>query len=275
MIDLAPILDPVLAPDAAEWLRDAQATLAEKGAAHLPILFPQLARRIGRHGLGGSVVEDAGMRANLGAWRACDAAGALLIGSATPDDEQLVDLYRHGDMEERTIVLRTLALLPITAATVELLGEIQRTNTVAHFEAGGLDSNIIVRSVDGDGPYDEADFQRFILKMAFSDLPLERLDDGLRFASAELSRMLQDFAMEREAAGRAVWVDTYRFIGRAPTEGSLGRLIGGLEHGDDNTRLAAAEGAKEIGGEVLARFAAERMPRERREGIKAVLADVS
>lgn len=274
MFDVTPILEPALTPEAVTWLNEAEAALAEKGAPHLAILFPQLARRIGRHGLGGTQVEHEGCRVDLGSWRACDAAGARLIAAGQPSDEQLVDLFRHGDMEERTIVLRSLALRPITAATVELLGEIQRTNTQVHFEAGGLDSNIVVRAVDAGVGFDEADYQRFVLKMAFADLPIERVDDGLRFASAELSRMLQDFATEREAAGRAVWVDTYRFIGQAPTDGSLARLIGGLEHGDDNTRLAAAEGARNVGGDQLARFAAERMPRERRENVRGVLGSV-
>lgn len=274
MYDVRSVLDPVLADDARRWLDDARATLARKGAAHLPILFPQLARTIGRHGLGGTRVVEGDVEADLGAWRACDAAGLVLIADAGPDAAQHVDLFLHGDMEERTIALRALAFLPVGEATVTLLGEIQRTNTTAHFEAGGLDSNLVVRAVDAGGAeqgFTLADFNRFILKMAFSDLPLERVFDGLRFATPELSAMLQSFATEREAAGRAVWTDTYRFIGRAPTEGTRARLIGGLEHGDDATRRAAAEGIRDLGDDALAVYARERIPREPREDIRGVL----
>ncbi|MDJ0975082.1 MAG: EboA domain-containing protein [Planctomycetota bacterium] len=274
MYDILPVLDPVLTDDARAWLAKARETLAEKGAAHLPILFPQLARTIGRHGLGGARVQVEDADVDLAAWRACDAAGLVLIQDANPSAAVHTDLFLHGDIEERTIALRALAFQPIGEATVDLLGEIQRTNTTAHFEAGGLDSNLVVRAVDAGGEdagFTRADFNRFVLKMAFSDLPLERAFDGLRYASAELSHMLQDFATEREAAGRAVWTDTYRFIGRAPTEGTRARLVGGLEHGDDGTRLAAAEGVRDLGDASLTAYAKERLPREPREGIRAVL----
>ncbi len=278
MYDILPTLDPVLSEEARAWLTKARAALAEKGAAHLPILFPQLARTIGRHGLGGARVAHGDTDADLSAWRACDAAGLVLIGDAHPSDEVLVDLYQHGDIEERAIALRALAFLPITEATITLMGEIQRTNTTAHFEAGGLDSNIVNRAVDAGGAdtgFTDADFNRFILKMAFSDLPIERVFDGLKYATPELSRMLLDFATEREAAGRAVWTDTYRFIGRAPTAGSAARLIGGLEHGDDGTRLAAAEGIRDLGRPDLAGYARERVPREPRPAIRALLETIA
>jgi hypothetical protein len=83
--------------------------------------------------------------------------------------------------------------------------------------------------------------------------------------------MLQDLATEREAAGRAVWRDTARLIGRAPCPGTTARLVGGLEHGDDGVRLAAAEGLLAMRRGELAAFAAERLPREPREAIRAVL----
>jgi hypothetical protein len=83
--------------------------------------------------------------------------------------------------------------------------------------------------------------------------------------------MLQDLATEREAAGRAVWRDTWRLIGRAPCPGTVARLVGGLEHGDDGIRLAAAEGLLALGQAELVPFAAERFAREAREPIRSLL----
>ena len=61
------------------------------------------------------------------------------------------------------------------------------------------------------------------------------------------------------------------FIGARPTEGSVARLIGGLEHGDDKTRLAATEGLAMLERADLAGYAVERLPREPRPGIRAAL----
>ena len=118
--------------------------------------------------------------------------------------------------------------------------------------------------------------RKLLLKLAFLDIPLSRVFSAERHANPELSRMLQDLATEREAAGRSVWRDTWRMLGRAPCPGAVARLVGGIEHGDDGVRLAAAEGLLalsrlEPGREDLRPFAAERLPREPRAEVRALL----
>jgi hypothetical protein len=223
MFDFAAALRPVLPPDAAAWLEQASAS-----AEQLPVLLPQLARRIGRKPLVETEtrIEHEGLHFDLSAWRACDAAAAQLIARAQPDSEQLVDLYRHGDMEEKAAVLRAVQLMPIGPATLELLGEVQRTNTALHYEAGALDSDLIVRALregGDDSGFTRADFANLVLKCAFLDMPAGRIFGVFDEATAELSAMLRDFATEREAAGRSVWVDTYHFLGRALCPGALAR----------------------------------------------------
>ncbi len=278
MADLAARLDAALDDDARAWWQSALATLDERGPDHAPVLLPQLPRKLGRDPIGGDRLEEHGRIVDLGVWRACDVAGAVIIDIAKPDEDTLVDWYRHGDTEERTIVMRSLALRPITDATVALLGEAQRTNISAHVEACCLDSNVVARAVADGGPdagFKQKDFHRLVLKMAFSDMPVSRLFGGLDFASEQLSTMLQDFANEREAATRVVWTDTYRFIARAPAEGTAARLIGGIEHGDDDTRLAAAEGLERLAPANAAVYARERLGREKRPAIRAVLERVA
>lgn len=276
MFDIRPTLDRAITADARSWLASAREEAGDP--KQLPVLFAQLARRIGKEALEGGSVAEEGLHVDLNAWRTCDAAGYDLISTADASAEAHIDLYRHGDSEEKTIALRALALRPINDATVALLIEIQRTNATIHFEAGGLDSNVVVRAVQDGSPtagFTQDDFYRFILKMAFSDLPLTRLFGGPSCATPDLSRMLQDFATEREAAGRAVWIDTYRFIGRAPTQGTLARLIGGLEHGSDPVRLAAAEGLRDMAPDGVERFVQERIGREPREDIRGVLSAIA
>jgi hypothetical protein len=147
---------------------------------------------------------------------------------------------------------------------------VQRSNIVLHLEAALCDSDLFARAV-GHAGFDRAAADRLLLKVAFLDLPLRRVFDADRHANSELSRMLIDLATEREAAGRAVWRDTWRLIGRAPCPGAAARLVGGLEHGDDGVRLAAAEGLLALARPDLRPFAAERLPREPRENVRAVL----
>lgn len=240
----------------------------------LGVIFPGLPRQFGKQALGGGVLATGALRVDLDAFRRCDAAAALLLLSARASDTELRELHAHGDLEERIMLLRALCLLPLGQATVHLLGEVQRTNMVLHLEAAVCDSDLLPRAV-GLPDFGPSEANRLLLKLAFLDLPLQRILGGERLANPELSRMLQDLATEREAAGRSVWRDTWRMIGRAPCPGSLARLIGGLEHGDDGVRLSAAEGLRSLGRADLRHFAAERLPREPRPAVRAVLQDLA
>jgi hypothetical protein len=278
MLDPAELLDDFLAPDSRTWLREACGRL-RTGAAELPVLFPQLPRRIGRDYLPPELRrdEDSGAVVDFGAWRACDAAALRLLAAAErdPRPKMLLDLHDRGDMEERTMALRALACLPIGAATGRLLGDAQRTNHVNHVVAACLDSNLLARTLDAADPrstgFGREEFNRMILKLAFLDLPLRRVFGARRHADPELSGMLQGLATEREAAGRKVWHDTNRLIAHAPTAGTIARVVGGLEHGDDEHRLAAAEGVATLRQPWIRDLIAERLSREPRASIRAAL----
>jgi hypothetical protein len=269
MIDPASGLERVLSAEQAAWLRGALAEVEARPGA-LGKLFPQLPRRIGRQALRGGAVSGGGATVDLDAWRRCDAAACALLAAGKAGDEARVDLYLHGDLEERVMVLRSLAVAPIGAATVRLLEEVQRTNMVVHFEAAICDSDLAARAA-GEPRLGIAGFNRLILKLAFLDLPLARVLRAASRANEELSRMLQGLATEREAAGRAVWSDTDRLIARAPTRGTIARLVGHLEHGDDRLRLSAAEGLAHLNRRELQPFLAERLEREPCAPIRAVL----
>ncbi len=254
----------------AQWL-DAQ--LARPRAdvlAALPVVLPALARRLGREGLVGRV-EHQGARADLASWRRCDGAGFRLFAAADPvPDAVLLDLYARGDLEERTVVLRAVTLRPLCDATSKLLDEVQRTNIVAHLEAACLDSNLLVRALDG-GLLSRDRFDRMVLKVAFNDLPLARMYGVAARPGPELSRMLQGLATEREAAGRSVWRDTCRLTAGAPVPGTVARVLGDLEHGDAGRRLAAAEALATLGRPDLLPFARERLAREDKPDVRPAL----
>ncbi|MEM7201988.1 MAG: EboA domain-containing protein [Planctomycetota bacterium] len=264
--DLLTLLQPRLGPDASTWLEQARARRSAQGETAVKDLFPQLPRRVGREPLGGGHQSFGEAEVDLNAWRLCDAAAFCLLQRDTAPDALELDLFAHGDLEERAMVGRSLGLLPLRPATLDLLGEAQRTNTVAHFEAAACDSNLAVRALALPN-FGVEGFNRLLLKLAFLDLPLPRVFGWAAGANPELSRMLQGLATEREAAGREVWRDTNRAIARAPTEGTVARLVGSLEHGDDGHRLAAAEGLGVLQRAELAPFLAERLPREQHPAV--------
>ncbi|MBK8976541.1 MAG: EboA domain-containing protein [Planctomycetes bacterium] len=281
MLSIADLLEGVATPAGLDWLRGAVDDAAAS-PRRVPLSLPQLPRRIGRGYLSAELRRLGSARIDTGAWRACDAAALeLLTAGGDPDPELLVDLYSHGDSEERTMVLRCLQVLPISSATGRLLGQVQRTNQVNHVAAATLDSNLLARALDdGDAAtsgFGPAEFERLMLKLAFLDLPLERMLDAETHATPELSRMLQGLATEREAAGRKVWAGTNRVIGHAPTAGTLPRLLGGLEHGDDAHRLAAVQGLTALSQrdpshrELLRGLLADRAAREDRPQIRHAL----
>jgi hypothetical protein len=273
-IDLRPLLE-ARAPEAGRaWFAAALARARDERHAALPVLFPGLARRLGRLGLAGGLVDDGTHRVDLDAWRTCDAAGRLLLDAAGPHDGAALDLYLHGDMEERTIVLRSLALGPITPDTIALLGEVQRTNMGVHLEAAVLDSNLAVRALEAGGPavgFAQEDLHRLVLKLAFVDLPIARAYGVLDHATPALSQMLVDFALEREAAGRPVWADTWRFLGHAPIGVSAARLRAGLAHADPAVRRAAVDGVVALGDAALCAEARQRRASETDPGVRRAL----
>ncbi len=267
--DLA-LLDAALPGEEEPWIRARLAEDPSKVRATLPATWAGLARRMGRRGLSGRLTRG-GATVDLAAWRRCDAAGFLLLQRADPvDDATMIDLYLRGDLEERAILLRAMALRALCPATSRLLDEVQRTNVVAHLEAACLDHDLLVRALDG-GLLSRDRFDRLVLKVAFNDLPLARLHGVVDRPGPELSRMLQGLATEREAAGRAVWRDTTRLCAGAPVPGTVARVLGGLEHGDAGLRLAAADALGRLRRKDLLPFARERLDREDRPEVRAAL----
>jgi len=261
----------LLGPAAA--LADELCAELQKDRTRLPVLFPGLPRRFGKDPIGGGVKKIGDATLDLDAFRTCDLVAAHLITSVEATDAELIDLFAHGDIEERAMLLRCLNFLPLGNITDNFLGEALRTNIVLHLEAAMCDSDLLARAIAA-GTVDADTANRLLLKFAFIDMDLTRSLGADSHANETLSTMLQDLATEREAAGRSVWRHTYRMLGLAPCPGALGRLIGGLENGDDGVRQAAADGLLAMrkndsdAAALIARFASERAPREPRSAIK-------
>lgn len=181
-----------LAPEAREWLT---AALAD-AAAGTP--GPSA-------GLLAWEAHFAAARRRAGAG-AADAVRVLILHAARADEQVATRVYDRGDAAERRAVLRALPHLGLGPGAVPLIEDALRTN----------DTRLVAAAL---GPYaaehlgDHA-WRQAVLKCLFTGVPADEIA-GLADRAAgdgELARMLDDYARERTAAGRAVPADLDRIL---------------------------------------------------------------
>lgn len=232
-----------LPPDSKPWW-DKALPAAAGDAAQLAIPIAGLCRRLGRDPRVEPTAPDRfhatdGLVLDLAAFRTADLGAMVLVHThleAGGDPAVLRDLYDHGDLDERVGAMRSLLVVPPDHPVVQdLLGEAQRANVVDIYEAAWCDHDLAVRVLSQD------DFNRMVLKLAFTNLPLWRVLRATERANPELSRMLEDFALEREAAGRPVWPDTVTLMAHAPIDGSRERIERHAASGPDDLRALAQD----------------------------------
>lgn len=177
-------------PDGGRRALDDMVAVLAAGATSLARVFPAAARRTARGDLvaGGPRIEDA-VRVELVA----TAASRL-----EPDDllDELGELYRYGDADEKRAVL--LALAGIDDPAVDgsaLLLDALRTNDV----------RLVAAAM---GPHASRlsphDWRHGVLKCLFVGVALVDVSDLALRTDDELTAMVRRYIAEREAAGRPV-----------------------------------------------------------------------
>lgn len=205
-----------------------------EGFPFLETDFAALPRLAGRSPLRGDAAAFRRFGVDLSVWRVCDLVAAALLAGRPEATGEALALFRQGDREERSMVLRSLSFLPCDGNLRLLLGEAHRSNDEGLFDAGLLDSDLPARALS------EAGFNNLVLKAAFLGRPLERIFEACSRANPRLTEMLLDFVEEREAAGRPVWAPTFRLAARAPVP----RLAGHLERAARSADPAVAAEAR-------------------------------
>jgi hypothetical protein len=173
-----------------EWLREAEDRIREEKDA-LPSLFARADRKLGRDEVAPG-------------WTAGQAGRALLLKDQ--DQEQIRQLYDHGDAAEKLAILKALPLLDgEDGAGVPLLLDALRTN----------DTRLVAAAL---GPYaenlDAATWRQGVIKVVFMGVPLAAVADLDERADAELATMLRSLADERAAAGREMSADANALLNR-------------------------------------------------------------
>jgi hypothetical protein len=180
----------------------------------LTLLSAMARRKLGQQTLGemaATIVTPAG-GVTISGWAVGDAGRILLLLEAVrcqPEHSTALvsAVYRYGDELERAAILRALVLFPDAAALKPLALEAGRVNSLVLYQALALDNPYPATY------YTEHEFNQLILKAVFMGLPIERVVGLEQRANAELTRMCEDFAEERIAAGRPVPVDLWLALG--------------------------------------------------------------
>lgn len=200
-------------PPVADWLGPIVSGNAEPFTHDVfAAAFAAAARRLGKATLTTTADEDAalarlGITWPLGGW-GLDELGrvALLLSAAARLDdarlERLVeDCYSHGDVRERQATLRALPLLPAAERFLPIAVDACRSHMQPVFEA-----------IAGENPYPatcfpDLNFNQMVLKALFTGVALARIVGLSDRVTPELTRMADDYASERRAAGRTVPAD--------------------------------------------------------------------
>jgi hypothetical protein len=199
------------------WLAQALERLASDPAA-IDVLFPVARRTCGEDPLPG-----------VPGWTVDQAVRVRLLLALPLRGEALAsvvhELYRHGDPAERIAVLRGLGPLAVRrglgAGGLPIVGDALRSN----------DTRLIRAAL---GPYaaehlPDDDYRQAVLKCVFVGIPLASVAGLERRSDGELSRMLADYARERQAAGREVPPDVWSVVESRP----------GLLDGPDDDRIVS------------------------------------
>jgi hypothetical protein len=182
-------------PGAAEWLR---AQLGVRDA--FDTAFAAAGRRLGKMPITAADAADvlaAGLRIPAGAGTDECGRGALL-SAIEPSVELVRDLVRRGESRERQAVLRVLSALHAPERFVEIVVDACRTNIEGVFRAIACDNAYPAAQ------FSDPAFAQLVLKALFTGAPLARLVGLAERTTPELVRMVEAYASERRAAGRAV-----------------------------------------------------------------------
>jgi sugar phosphate isomerase/epimerase len=128
--------------------------------------------------------------------------------TARGNPDELLGLYYHGDADEKRAILLSLDHLDIDERALPIVEDALRCNDTRLITAAL--GSYAARHLSAHA------YRHAILKCVFCGIPLAAVSGVNERADAELARMLNDFALERIAAGRPVPDDVRTVLARFP-----------------------------------------------------------
>ena len=172
-------------------------------------------------------------------WTSADAARLILLMSAIERDPELTEniilsYYKMGDEAEHIALIRGLIFFAPSEYLTELALDVGRTNNLEVLAALTLDNPYPACF------YSEQAFNQMVLKALFLGLAIERIEGIEQRANADLTRMCENYVVERQAAGRTVPTDIWLAIGPFACETGRQQMIDYLDHENVSHRYYSA-----------------------------------
>ncbi|MFQ5897779.1 MAG: EboA domain-containing protein [Candidatus Methylomirabilia bacterium] len=203
-------------PEVREWFeRGAGAAGGSFDRSGFNECFSEAARRLGKVCLNltrqeVAQLEALGVNWPLSGW-GLDELGRvtllMLAGTHLPEsalETLLEECYHQGDNRERQAVLRALPFLPAAERFLPIGAEACRSHIQPLFEALACENPYPALH------FPDLNFNQMVLKALFTGVALERVVGLGGRVTPELTRMANDYASERRAAGRSVPPDIWR-----------------------------------------------------------------
>jgi hypothetical protein len=244
---LLEIVQPGLTEESRIWLKN---TLRRLTTAvrddELLTAYTAASRRLGKE----TLQLDEGERTHLAElepglsldhWGADEIGRAILLLSIShlPGTEYVALVtrcYENGDSREQQSWLRSLYLLPHREEFCLQAIDACRTNILQIFEAIACENPYPARF------FPDGNFNQLVLKSLFSGIRISRIVELESRLNPDLSRMADDYASEREAAGREVPSDIWLVLAPRIGENRLPRVQRYLRHENPEHRYWAAMG---------------------------------
>jgi hypothetical protein len=225
-------LDVTASASGLVWLKQALETVvaSERIEEDLGLYSAMAKRKLGTARLQhAQVIDTTFSPLDIQRWSAAEAGRlVLLIGAVKhhPDmTESLIrTYYRMGDESERIALVRGLIFFAPGVYLTELALDAGRTNSL----------NILAALIL-DNPYPASffstqAFNQMVLKGLFLGLAIERVVGIEQRANTDLSRMCENYVVEREVAGRTVPEDIWLAIAPFASEQGRGQMIKYLDN---------------------------------------------
>lgn len=222
-VNLLNALQPYLADTARTWLQQAQEAIAASAQVKEDLgLYSAMAKRkLGTASLDQTdAIDTTFSPLNIRRWSCTDAARLTLLMTAIesiPEKIQniITAYYKMGDESEKIAFIRGLIYFAPADYLIELALDAGRTNNLELLAALTLDNPFPACF------YSDQAFNQMVLKGLFLGLAIERVEGIEQRANADLTRMCENYVVEREEAGRTVPVDIWLAIG--PYASATGR----------------------------------------------------
>lgn len=234
--------EPYIPEPGRQWLQQALQVIGDSNQVtdDLGLYSAMAKRKLGSIPLETAAVIDTRFSPlDIRRWTTADAGRVVLLLSAVERDPDqaatvITSCYRMGDESEHIAVIRGLIFFAPGDYLTELALDAGRTNNLELLAALALDNPY---------PgcfYTDAAFNQMVLKCLFLGLAIERIEAIEQRANPDLTRMCENYVVEREAAGRSVPADIWLAIGPFASDTGARRMIDYLEHDDTGHRYYCA-----------------------------------